>query len=512
MTKHTLLALVAACGLAVPALAQSTNPTTAPAEQTRKEKSEDNLVVTQHELKLPGETIPYQATAGTIAIKDEAGKTQANFYFTAYEKTAAGEPVGRNSATRPVIFVFNGGPGAASVWLHLGVVGPQRIDFPKDGIPGPPPYRLVDNHDTWLAFADLVLIDPIGTGYSRTAPGVDGKQFFGVEQDINSVGDFIRLYLTRYGRWASPKFLAGESYGTTRAANLSEFLLDRYGINLNGVILVSTVLNFATLSPGNGNDVPFALFLPTYTVTAAHHKKLTPDLQQDVQRTLREVEAFAINDYLPALMKGDALPADQKEMIVARLARYTGLSEQYIRQSNLRVPPWAFQKEVLEADGKIIGRFDGRVTAYDPNPTATTPAFDPSYAVYIGPYTSTYHQYARNVLKYETDAFYEVLSGRVRPWDFGPAGNGFLNVADELRDAMLKSPSTKVFFAEGLYDFATPYFASDYTVNQLDLPESLRNNIVRRYYEGGHMMYHVDSERTKLSNDVRAFVESAVAK
>lgn len=525
--------IVASYGLlsTVPALGQ---PATAPASQSadsqRSGKAsgtpaelEDKLSVTRHTLTWPGRSLSYTATAGTIAMKDEAGKPKASFFFTAYELDPADDPAvgasGDASAAprpdrsrRPITFVFNGGPGAASVWLHLGVVGPRRIDFPDDGIMGPPPYRLVDNESTWLAFTDVVLIDPVGTGYSRPAPGEDGKQFWGVEQDAASVADFIRLYLTRYHRWNSPKFLAGESYGTTRAARLSELVADRYGINLNGIVLVSAVLNFQTLRPAENNDLPYVLYLPTYTYVAAYHNKLDPALTRDLPATLKEVEAFATGEYQTALLRGNQAPPEQRKQLAARLSRYTGLPQDFIESANLRISPSAFQKRLLADQRKIIGRFDGRMTGFDLSPTSAAPAFDPSYTAYNGPYSSTFHHYVRDELKFESDLPYEILTGRVQPWDYGPAGNGYLNVADELRNAMVKYPHVKVLIAEGMFDFATPYYAADYTVNQLDLPPELRRNIVQTYYPGGHMMYHVREGREQLTRDVAAFYETATGR
>lgn len=512
LTVVCLLALIPSLGLA-----QATQPAeeTAPARPGRNRQAapasqpvEDNLVVTRHTLRrVDGRSIAYQATTGTIAMKDEAGKARANFFFTAYERT---NDDGKADANRPITFVFNGGPGAASVWLHLGVVGPRRIDFPDDGIPGAPPYRLVDNESTWLEFTDLVLIDPVGTGYSRPAAGEDGKQFWGVEQDVQSVADFIRLYLTRFDRWTSPKFLAGESYGTTRAARLSDFLAERYGINVNGIVLISTVLSFQTLSPGDANDLPYVLFLPTYTYTAGYHGRLSPELSRDMRKTLRDVEAFATNEYQPALLKGATLAPAERARLVQRLAEFTSLPSDYIEKSNLRVSPSAFQKQLLASDRKIIGRFDGRLTAFDPSPNAPSPAFDPSYVAYNGPYSSCYHQYVRSELKYESDLTYEILTGRVRPWDYGLQGGGYVNSADELRSAMIKNPHLKVLVAEGMYDFATPYFASDYTLNQMDLPDHIRRNVTRTYYDGGHMMYHVSAAREQLTRDVKGFFEAAL--
>lgn len=490
---------------------------------------DDKLSVTQHEMTFGGEKFAYTATAGTIAMKDEAGKAKANFYFTAYTKRdsqakpaavrpdspgdqASTVPAPKQDKSRPITFVFNGGPGASSVWLHLGVVGPKRIDFPPDGIPAAPPYKLVNNDESWLAFTDVVLIDPVGTGYSRPAQGEDGKQFWGVEQDAASVADFIRLYLTRYERWTSPKFLAGESYGTTRAARLSELLADRYGVNLNGIVLVSAVLNFATLRPDENNDLPYILYLPTYTYVAAHHKKLDPSLTADLTKTLKEVEAFATGEYQSALMQGNKLPAEQRKALVDKLAKYTAMDPQFISRANLRIGPGAFQKRILGDERKVIGRFDGRMTGFDQFPNSPSTGFDPSYSAYNGPYSSCFHDYVRGELKFESDLPYEILTGRVQPWDYGVAGNGYLNVADEMRNAMIKYPHMKVMIAEGMFDFATPYFAADYTVNQLDISPELRANITQTYYPGGHMMYHVDDARVQLTKDVAAFYKAAMPK
>jgi carboxypeptidase C (cathepsin A) len=335
--------------------------------------------------------------------------------------------------------------------------------------------------------------------------GEDGRQFWGVEQDAASVGDFIRLYLTRYQRWTSPIYLAGESYGTTRAARLSDYLADRYGIAVNGIVLISTVLSFQTISPGDTNDLPYVLFLPSYTYAAAYHKKLAADLSADLRKTLRDVEKFALDEYQPALARGATLPAETRRAIVERLARYTALPADVIEKANLRVSPYLFEKMLLADQRKVIGRFDGRLTGFDPSPLSPTPAFDPSYVAYNGPYSSCFHDYVRRELGFESDLPYEVLTSRVRPWDYGLQGGGYVNVADELRNAMIENPHMKVLVAEGMYDFATPYFASDYVLNQLDLSPELRKNITRTYYDGGHMMYHVAEARRQLTNDVREF-------
>jgi carboxypeptidase C (cathepsin A) len=509
LTTLVVLLLIQSSALAQRPPRGSDGPATQP--------SEDKLSVREHTLRAGDHTLDYRSTCGTIAIKDEAGKHKADFFFTAYEvvsrdgsSTATTVPSGKIDPARPITFVFNGGPGASSVWLHLGVVGPKRIDFPDDGVPGAPPYRLVENEASWLPFTDVVLIDPVGTGFSRPAAGEDGKQFWGVEQDAASVADFIRLWLTRYNRWESPKFLAGESYGTTRAARLSEFLADRHGVNLNGIVLVSAVLNFQTIRPSDTNDLPYVLYLPTYTYVAAYHKKLAPELTADLQKTLREVEAFAIGEYQTALTRGATLPADQRKALAEKLARYTGLPQQLIEDANLRISPSMFQKRILAGSRQVIGRFDGRMTGFDPNPLGNSPAFDPSYNAYNGPYSSCFNAYVRGELKFESDLPYEILTGRVQPWDYGPAGNGFLNVSDEMRSAMVKYPHMKVLVAEGMFDFATPYFASDYTINSLDLSPDLRANITQTYYPGGHMMYHVTEARRQLTADVQAFFASCL--
>ncbi|HEY2585332.1 MAG TPA: hypothetical protein VGI81_06165, partial [Tepidisphaeraceae bacterium] len=348
--RHLLVALIASLLMTYPAAAQRQRgmrerppePTgAAPAAEsqpTTQESNErpgrDNLSVTEGQVTVHGQPLRYKATAGTLALKDEAGKPLADMFFVAYQK----QPASSDPSSRPITFVFNGGPGAAAVWLHLGVAGPRRIALNDVGGPPAPPYHLVDNDDTWLTATDLVFIDPVGTGFSRAAAGQKPEQFYGVEEDIRSVGQFIRLYTTRYQRWLSPKFLAGESYGTTRASALSQYLLDN-GISLNGIILISCVLNFQTISVGNGNDLPYVLYLPTYTALAWYHKKLPADLQADLTKALNESEGWALNGYMAALALGSQLPQADRETAVKKLARLTGLSENYVDRANLRVDP-----------------------------------------------------------------------------------------------------------------------------------------------------------------------------
>jgi carboxypeptidase C (cathepsin A) len=495
-------------GAAAPSTAPSTNPSDDGKPAAKAEVKA--LSVTEHELKLHDQPFKYRATAGTMAMKDEAGKAKADVFFVAYEKLPAAE----NPADRPITYVFNGGPGAAAVWLHLGAVGPKRVNLTEVGEVPPPPMQVVDNESTWLDSTDLVFIDPVGTGFSRPAQGEDPRQFFGVEQDLRSVGDFIRLFTTRYNRWASPKFLAGESYGTTRAAGLSEYLLDQLGIAVNGIVFVSSVLDFQTISFSPANDLPYPLYLPSYAAIAHYHKKLAPELQkQDLDAVLKEVEKWALNDYHSALAKGHALSSEERSAVEQKLAAYTGLPMDVIRKADLRIEPDVFRNTLLLDQRKMLGRYDARITGFDPDPLSRYSEYDPSYSAYHAAYASAFNDYVRRELKYESDLPYEVLTGRVRPWDFGQGGNGgWLTVANRLRNAMVKNPHLNVLFASGYYDLATPFFGTDYTVNHLELPEAQRKSITQTYYHGGHMIYHNRPDLKKLDQDVAAFMERTLAK
>ena len=472
--------------------------------QTTSPSADDKLSTTEHQVTIGEQAIRYRATAGTILMRDEAGKAKATVFHVAYDKIVNGAT---RPADRPVTFVFNGGPGAASVWLHLGTAGPRRIDLNGDGEAPAPPHRLVDNAHSWLDATDLVFIDPVGTGYSRPAPGEKGEEFYGVKEDIAWVGEFIRLYLTRNQRWDSPKFLAGESYGTTRAAGLSEHLADRHGIDLNGIILVSTVLDFATLNPGRGNDLPSALYLPTSAAIMHHHRKLSGDLRA----LLSEVQKWATSEYLVALAQGDGLDESQRKAVAARLAQYTGLKEEWILKADLRISPEAFRQQLLGDQRKLIGRFDGRIVGQDLRPTSGEAEYDPSLSRYLPVYAGTFNAYVRRELKFSSDLPYEVLSPKVHPWNFG-RGGGHLYVGDELKSAMAKNPHMKVLVASGWHDLATPYFASDHTIAQLRLPGPLRQNVRQTYYAGGHMMYHLPQALAQLHKDVAEFVRWATGK
>ena len=463
------------------------------------------LVSTQHSVTISGQVINYTATTGYLVLRKEDETPRAKMFFVAYTKNDEANP-----AQRPITFAFNGGPGSSSVWLHLGALGPKRVLMTEQGEPLPPPYQLVDNAYSWLDKTDLVFIDPVETGYSRPAKGVKKSAFTGYEQDIESVGDFIRLYTTRNGRWSSPKFLAGESYGTTRAAGLSGYLQDRHGMYLNGLMLISSILNFQTARFGRGNDLPYILFLPTYAALAHYHNQL-PEPVQSLEAFLDEVEEFALGDYTLALMQGDSLSADQRLALAKQLHRYTGLDTAYLRQTNYRIHISRFVKELRRDEGITVGRLDGRLTGRDYDDAGEQYDFDPSLnGTITGPYTTTLNAYLHDELNYQNDLPYEILTGRVQPWDYSNVQNEFLNVAETLREAMNKNPFLKVHVFNGYYDLATPYFATEYTFSHMHLRDSLTNNVTMSYYPAGHMMYIHQPSLVKMKQEVDQFIEDSV--
>jgi carboxypeptidase C (cathepsin A) len=416
------------------------------------------------------------------------------------------------AARRPLTFSFNGGPGSSSVWMHLGLLGPKRVLLDEEGMMLPPPNQLVDNEFTLLDQTDLVFIDPVSTGFSRAVPGEKPDQFHTDKTDVESVGDFIHLYTTRNNRWGSPKFLIGESYGTTRAAGLSGYLQERHGLYLNGIMLVSAILNFVTARFNAGNDLPYLLFLPTYTATAHYHKKLPGEQQtRPLLELLAEVERFAAVDYNLALMKGAAIAPEERETIISRLAAYTGLSADYIDRTDLRINIHRFCKELRRDEGLTVGRIDSRYTGYDRDAAGEYPERDPSLSATTGAYSATLKDYVRRELGYESDLPYEILASLYQTWKYDRWQNQYVNMAETLREAMVTNPYMKIFVANGFYDLATPYFATEYTFNHLGIPAGLQDNIQMAYYEAGHMMYvHIPSLR-KLRGDLGEFLSAAVA-
>ncbi|HSO10741.1 MAG TPA: hypothetical protein VLT51_00090 [Anaerolineales bacterium] len=472
----------------------------------------DNLVVTKHAIKIGGKEIKYTVTAGTMVLKEETAdrekeaegeKPRAQIFFVAYTKDGV-----RDSAKRPLTFSFNGGPGSSSVWLHLGVLGPRRVLLKDDGELPPPPYKLTNNDFSILDETDLVFVDPMSTGYSRPVEGQKPKEWHGFKKDIELVGDFIRLYTTRNNRWLSPKFLIGESYGTTRSAGLSGYLQERHGMYLNGIMLISVVLDFTTLDFNVNNDLPNILYLPGYTATAWYHNVLNP--RRTLQAWLKEAEEFALGDYAKALLKGDSLSKEERAKIVKKTSYYTGISEQFIERSNLRINDQHYFKELLRERGQTVGRLDSRLIGRDRLGVTERPEYDPLLTNIMGPYTAAFYDYIRRELKFESDLPYEILSAFVHPWSYREFENSYVNVGETLRAAMTYNPYLKVFAANGYYDLGTPYFATEYTFNHLGLDEALRKNVSMEYYEAGHMMYiHMPSLR-KMKKDLVKFITSAM--
>jgi carboxypeptidase C (cathepsin A) len=473
---------------------------------------QDQLSTTQHSVTIGQQEIHYTVIAGTIVLKEEqekdsksdGEKAKASVFFVAYTLDNVGD-----TAKRPITFSFNGGPGSSSVWLHLGVLGPRRVETDQQGNLLQPPYQLVENQYSILDQTDLVFIDPISTGFSRVVQGEEAKQFHGFRKDIESIGDFIRLYTTRYQRWTSPKFLIGESYGTTRAAGLSGYLQERHGLYLNGIMLISSVLDFQTIRFMNGNDLPYILYLPSFTATAWYYNLLDEELQADLYQTLREVEEFAVGEYTVALMKGTDLLEDERQEVIKKLTRYTGLPIDYIGRTDLRVNIMRFCKELLRNQGKTVGRFDSRFTGLDRDSVGERFEYDPSYTNILGPYTATLNDYLRSQLEFESDLAYEILTDRVHPWNYDTHQNQYVNVTDILRKAMTTNPYLKVFVASGYYDLATPYMATRYTFNHLGLDKSLQQNVSMSFYEAGHMMYVHQQSLIQLKEDLEGFIQLA---
>jgi carboxypeptidase C (cathepsin A) len=432
--------------------------------------------------------------------KDYEGELpKGQFFFIAYTLDGVEDP-----ADRPITFSFNGGPGSSSVWLHLGLLGPRRVVMTDEGDLPKPPYRLTDNEFSLLDKTDLVFIDPIGTGYSRPADGEQAKQFHGFKKDIESVGDFIRLYTTRYNRWLSPKFLIGESYGTTRASGLSGYLQERHGMYMNGIMLVSTVLDFGTIDFNPGNELPYVLFLPSFTATAWYHNAI--ERSRPLEELLPEVREFAIREYAPALLRGAGLPESERRAIIEKLAGYTGLSEEYLERANLRVNDHRFFKELLRGRRRTVGRLDSRFLGIDKDTLGEGTYNDPSFTNIIGPYTAGLYDYVRRELKFEADIPYEIITGKVQPWSYAENENSHVYVGETLRHAMSINPHLKVFIANGYYDLATPYFATEYVFGHLGLDESLRGNLSMAYYEAGHMMYIHLPALEQMKQDLAEFI------
>jgi carboxypeptidase C (cathepsin A) len=489
---------------ATPANAAAAKPAPAPLQ--------DRLVTTEHKRKLGKRTLEYGVTCGTLVLREDEGnkdgersadKPCAALFFIAYTLKN-----GNGDRPRPITFSFNGGPGSSSVWLHLGILGPQRVATDEMGNATAPPYGLVDNEHTLLPDTDLVFIDPIGTGHSRMAEGEKVAEFHEYQRDLDAVGEFIRLYLTRFGRWESPKYLIGESYGTTRAAGLSLHLQDKHDIFLNGVMLVSLAIDLQTLCFDHGNELPYALFLPTYAATAWYHQALVPELQKlTLKEVIKRAEDYALGDYTVALMQGSRLDAKAREKVAAQVAKYSGLSTEYVLRSDLRPGEFRYFKELLRHRGQTVGRLDTRFLGQDRDDVGEKPETDAAMSNLIGAYATGINRLLKDTLRFDSDAPYVVHAPIWDKWAWKDFANKYVNVGTSLRRAMHANPHMRVYVASGYFDLGTPHAAGDYTLSHLGLRDSLQKNVKVSYFEAGHMMYIHQPSLARMADELRAFVK-----
>jgi carboxypeptidase C (cathepsin A) len=474
-----------------------------PAEPT------DDIVTTQHTLTVKRKKLAYTAKAGRIVLrkeivkdgKSEGFKAKAEVFITSYTLDDA------DPGSRPVTFAFNGGPGSSSIWLHMGLLGPRRVLSGDVDDLVPPPYGLADNPETLLAQSDLVFIDPVATGYSRAAEGGETKDFHSFKGDIESVGEVIRLWVSRHQRWLSPKFLAGESYGTLRAAGLAAHLQERHGLYLNGLLLISSVLDLGTLRFTEGNDLPYSLYVPTYAAIAHYHGLHGERPLDDV---LADAEDFAAKDLPWALSRGARLSTQDRTEAVATLASLTGLSESYVDRVNLRIEHMRFFTELLRDRGLTVGRMDGRFTTWEPDGGREHMSDDPSISRVIGAYAASFNHYVRAELGYENDLPYELIhEDTFKAWSYSDFEGRSVSVVDSVSAAMRANPHLRVHVAFGHYDGATAYYAAEHVLAHLQIPEELRDNIDTAYYPAGHMMYVHEPTRLQQSKDLAKFVKKA---
>jgi carboxypeptidase C (cathepsin A) len=457
---------------------------------------------TRHSGVFGGQKMSYTATIGETILKGEDGTQKAAVVTTSYVK----EP---RDPSRPVTFLFNGGPGSGTVWLQMGAFGPKRVAIPSDARDdGAPPYPIVDNPDSLLDVTDLVFIDPPGTGFSYLIGKTEPKEFYGVTADAKAVAEVIRRWLGDNGRWNSPKYLGGESYGTTRSAAVTNQLVNSTfnDVALNGVILISTILDFAAGGEAPGNELGYITNLPSMAAVALYHGKAS---SPSVEAFAEEARQFAIGPYASALLKGQKLPAEERASIRSRLAHFTGLSEAYLEEADLRVTPGRYFKELLRDRGLTVGRLDSRYTGKDADNAGETPDNDPSFYGIDAGYTAAVNSWERDSLGFKTDREYQSISGIGADWDWRikdlPDADGYLNVAPYLGQALRENSAMRIFVAQGYYDFATPFFGAEYSLSRSGIPQ---DRIEYSYYHAGHMMYVRDEDRSRLSRDIRQFIRS----
>ena len=453
------------------------------------EKLPEIFSQTTHETNIDGNPIVYTATVGSIAARSTDGKESGQIYYISYRKVA-------DDPARPITFAFNGGPGSSSVWLHLGALGPKRVLSHEEGQSIVPPYQMIENNESILDLTDLVFIDPIGTGFSRASETEKEKSFYSPEGDISAVGDFIRDFLTQEGRWASPKYIAGESYGTFRACGVSEYLLSRHGIFLNGLILISCVLDFQTISFGLDNELPYSLFLPSYATAAWFHGRL--DQTISLEETASRAREFALHTLAPAILKFGKVPPD----LFPAIACWSGLSISEVERLDGLIDDTSFFLHFFGTEKKVIGRFDSRAIGDILIPKTAKQYEDPAMTPVLGVFTAAMHSYLAHELGCKSDwPRYEILSDL--PWDF--KGYSYPNTLKSLRKALVLNPEMRVFTACGYFDLATPFAAVEHCFNRLHLP--LGGNVAFGYYEGGHMFYTNPAALQKFKSDLRRFIK-----
>jgi carboxypeptidase C (cathepsin A) len=484
-----------------PAESKPTIEKKAPESKDKKPEPSDafavSTVMTAGKVELDGEEIKYEVHTGTITQSTDSGEEKAKIFFVAYTRP------NQDQTRRPVTFAYNGGPGSSSVWLHLGMLGPERIVFPDDATPLRPPYQLSPNPHSMLDVTDLVFIDPVSTGFSRPAEDESKSQFHGYTEDVRSVGQFIHDWTSHFERWESPKFLLGESYGGLRTAGLAQHLQSRYNMEMNGAVIVSGAINFQTLRFGNGNDTPYICFLPTYAATAWYHNALSTEFQEmPVAKVVERAEKFALDGYADVLLQGSAAKPQKVQRVVQELSELTGLSKDFILRSNLRVSMSSFGKELLRDRGRTIGRFDSRYLGIDSDSSGASTEYDPSGAAIFGPFTATMNYYLREKLNYKQPRTYEILTGNVQPWNYDSFTGRYVDGTQALRQAMTGNPYFKLYVACGYYDLATPHFAMEYTLNHLGLDPTLQSNITISHFEGGHMMYIYEPSIERLRDEL----------